>query len=114
MISDLVNALAVEVAVLAELADELEADGQTAHAKRIRSAIDVADGALDPLDKVKEIVVLLRHVDYALEKGKYSDISMGIRRIRRRLTHEANKLLPDTLRVRATGEYLIPDETKKS
>jgi hypothetical protein len=110
---DLSDTITVESAVLEELAKELAEEGMLDHATRVLHAIAVADGNADPVDKVKEIVVLLRPVDYDLENTKHGDISKGLRRIRRRLTFEANRLLPDTLKVRATGEYVVASDDDK-
>lgn len=102
--------LAVESAVLEELADDLVSDGLDEHARRIRDALAVVDDAeLGTLDKVRHVVVELRPVHAALVEAKLKELADGLHRIRRRLAYEADKLLHQTQRL-STGEYKPVDD----
>jgi hypothetical protein len=96
--------LEIECAVLQEIASDLAEDGMDEHARRIRESLAILDTELEPVEKIKLIVPILRPVDYALHEAKLDELAKGLRRIRRRLAHEADRLLVDTQKLN-TGEY---------
>lgn len=94
--ANLADLLAIQCAVLEEVADELVTDGFDEYAKRIRRAVQDADTPGDPLPRIKALVIRLRPVDYALADAMMGHVAQQIRSVRRGLAYEVDRYLDAT------------------
>lgn len=109
----LVEVLAVQTAVLEELAAELAEDGLHDKAEWIRSVIERAlRSDEESVWKVKTLVIFLRPLHYELEKTNHK-LHVSIRNVRRHLAHEVDmyqrrKYAPRVPRRFGSGEWKPP------
>jgi hypothetical protein len=89
--------------VLRELAQEIASD-RPSLALRLHATVDILEEDRDDLEKVRDVIEILREVENKMHKEGLNELAIGVRNLRRALSSAADSLLTTTQRF-STGEY---------